>query len=238
MNPSTRHAALFDQPPSLSRRRSSSPKQRPALQSRQSQPSLSRQTSDISLYDQSFSQLDATNPDTREPWTRKQWDSLEQWYDKMDRDYQRAATAFYIHDSVVSETGPPLWPKEYIMWRCQCLDTNTKYHHGVLPSERKRRKDLLKAKRKQDMKRQQQQQQQQQQLEQQKRKEEDLGYDRKYGNVTSKETERTGSIGRTGSDIGSSSNGVGSRNRDRIMNSSSDSGSGRGRNSATYPSFE
>lgn len=236
MNRSTRLTTLLDQPqpkPSLSRRRSYSPPQRPAVQSRQSHPSLSRQTSDISLYDQSFSQLDITNPDTREPWTRKQWDSLEQWYDKMDRDYHRAATAFYIHDSVVSETGPPLWPKEYILWRCQCLDTNTKYHHGVLPSERKRRKDLLKAKRKQDMKRQQQQQQEQQ--EQQKRKGDDLGYDRKFSYSTTKETDRTDSIGGSGRDIGGSS-GVGSRNNN---NSSSSGGGGGGgsrvRNSATYP---
>ncbi|ORZ09534.1 hypothetical protein BCR42DRAFT_423595 [Absidia repens] len=120
-------------------------------QSQPEQSSLSRQNSEISLYDQKLPPSSLINDSDNAPWTRKQWEALELWYDKLDRDCQRATNAFYKYESTNYESDNPLWSKEYILWRCQCLDTNTKYHCGVLPSERKRRKDLRRRLKKQDL---------------------------------------------------------------------------------------
>ncbi|CAO3595487.1 unnamed protein product [Absidia cylindrospora] len=133
---STNHQRLRSQTPS---------------QSQPEQSSLSRQNSEISFYDQKLPPSGLVEDSDNAPWTRKQWEALELWYDKLDRDCQRASTAFYKYESTTYESDTPLWSKEYILWRCQCLDTNTKYHCGVLPSERKRRKDLRRRLKKQDL---------------------------------------------------------------------------------------
>ncbi|KAI8334589.1 hypothetical protein BC941DRAFT_472522 [Chlamydoabsidia padenii] len=221
MNISSRNSSLFTQTqrtsPKLHAAANSSPPPVP-LQRQQTQPLLSRQTSEISLYDQNSSQF-MNNDDILQPWTRKQWEALELWYDKLDRDYQRAATAFYIHESVVCETDPPLWSKEHVLWRSQCLDTNTKYHHGILPSERKRRRDLMKNKKKQDILKRQRSIQQERQLEKQQEGLEQ-GSDRKIGYSTIKTTDILDDL--SGSNIGINSNNnnnSSSRSSSRIRNS-------------------
>ncbi|CAO3633588.1 unnamed protein product [Cunninghamella echinulata] len=117
----------YSPPPSTSSIRS------PSLSKQKSDINLSRQNSELSLFEQQ-----SITSATEVPWTRKQWELLEHWYDKRDRNCQRASMSFYLHESIDKDTNIPKWSKEYILWRCQCLDTNTKYHHGVLPSERKK----------------------------------------------------------------------------------------------------
>ncbi|CAO3647913.1 unnamed protein product [Cunninghamella blakesleeana] len=146
----------YSPPPSLSN--NNNPIQRSPLITKQKSETnlLSRQNSDISLYGAT-----TTNNLTSDiPWTRKQWEVLEYWYDKRERNCQRASMSFYLHESLDKDTNIPKWSKEYILWRCQCLDTNTKYHHGVLPSERKKRRDKIKMNRKLDLNKKQQQERQ------------------------------------------------------------------------------
>ncbi|KAI8371411.1 uncharacterized protein BYT42DRAFT_616505 [Radiomyces spectabilis] len=105
-------------------------------------PMLQKKSSNQSF--SSFLTEDSNVDET--PWTRTQWKALENWYDKMNRDVDRTVAMFYRHEALrtVEENGqvPPieLWTKDKILWRCQCLDTNTKFHGGLLPSERKRLK--------------------------------------------------------------------------------------------------
>ena len=85
-------------------------------------------------------------------WTSNHWKMLEDWYLRKNRDYQKAANAFYYSTSLIDidlpkqegngePTTKELWPLDQIMRRCQCLDTSFKFH-GALPSERKRLKKM------------------------------------------------------------------------------------------------
>ncbi|KAF7728233.1 hypothetical protein EC973_006514, partial [Apophysomyces ossiformis] len=80
------------------------------------------------------------------PWTRSNWERLETYYDKMNRNIDDATDMFYRFESIKHGSADgdgrttELWPKEKIRWLCQCLDTNTRYHKGLLPSQRKRNK--------------------------------------------------------------------------------------------------
>ncbi|KAG0174618.1 hypothetical protein DFQ28_007644 [Apophysomyces sp. BC1034] len=114
----------------------SSPSQsRPERSSTPSTPSFHREYSLQSLHGKD-----------EQPWTRQNWEKLEIWYDKMDRDIDRATDMFYRFVSIKKqcidgrEQIVELWSKEKIRWLCQCLDTNTRFHNGVLPSQRKRSK--------------------------------------------------------------------------------------------------
>ncbi|OBZ91668.1 hypothetical protein A0J61_00314 [Choanephora cucurbitarum] len=84
-------------------------------------------------------------------WTKRHWQKLEEYYVMRDRDFEKAARVFYLRESLVandtltleSDERPKckeLWTKEHILWRAKCLHTSVQYHHGLLPSERKKLK--------------------------------------------------------------------------------------------------
>lgn len=104
------------------------------------QPDLSRASTFISDID--------TNDASSTRWTKELWKKLEQYYIDRNRDYKKAATAFYYKESLITIDLPhrpngrepetkELWSIEQITWRSQCLDTSAKFHNGLLPSERK-----------------------------------------------------------------------------------------------------
>ncbi|KAI8354054.1 hypothetical protein BD560DRAFT_438407 [Blakeslea trispora] len=84
-------------------------------------------------------------------WTKSHWQKLEEYYVMRDRDYEKAARIFYLRESLVTNDTlalesnewskcKELWTKEHILWRAKCLHTSVQYHHGLLPSERKKLK--------------------------------------------------------------------------------------------------
>ncbi|CAO3663836.1 unnamed protein product [Rhizopus stolonifer] len=81
-------------------------------------------------------------------WTRQHWKLLEEYYVRKDRDYEKAATAFYYCESLIhmpeteerDQKKKELWPLEKILWRCKCLDTRARYQKES--SNRKRHKTL------------------------------------------------------------------------------------------------
>ncbi|KAI8875776.1 hypothetical protein K501DRAFT_289213, partial [Backusella circina FSU 941] len=86
---------------------------------------------------------DAGDETTNIRWTRLEWKKLEQYYVKNDRDYKRAGESFYMNESLQRVDGSKLeekWTKDHCIWRSQCFDTNVNYNKGLLPSERKKKK--------------------------------------------------------------------------------------------------
>ncbi|KAI9357512.1 hypothetical protein BD770DRAFT_388901 [Pilaira anomala] len=77
-------------------------------------------------------------------WTPKHWKTLEYWYIRKHHDYKLAAEAFYSCESLIQlNPRKELWPIEKILWKAKCLDTSTKAHGGLVPSERKRSRSSM-----------------------------------------------------------------------------------------------
>ncbi|KAI9010470.1 hypothetical protein CLU79DRAFT_773195 [Phycomyces nitens] len=85
------------------------------------------------------------SPVNKPAWTIKEWQELERCYVTSDRDIERASRSFYRHYSLLpNETSgetrqeKELWSLKDVQWRCRCLDTNSRFRYGKLPSERAR----------------------------------------------------------------------------------------------------
>lgn len=82
--------------------------------------------------------------DDHTSWTPKHWKTLEYWYLRKHHDYKLAAEAFYSCESLIQlSPRKELWPIEKILWKAKCLDTSTKAHGGLVPSERKRPRSTI-----------------------------------------------------------------------------------------------
>lgn len=75
-------------------------------------------------------------------WTRHHWRKLEEWYMQEDRDYVKAAEAYYDHHCTQAEET---WTLAQLTNKSRCLDTFAKAHDNLLPSElqQKRRENNL-----------------------------------------------------------------------------------------------
>ncbi|KAI7897432.1 uncharacterized protein EV154DRAFT_557733 [Mucor mucedo] len=74
-------------------------------------------------------------------WSRHHWSKLEEWYIVEDRDYVKAAEAYYSHHCIQAEET---WTLAQLTKKSRCLDTFAKAHDNLLPSElQQKRREIM-----------------------------------------------------------------------------------------------